>query len=113
MEAQVNMLHLFVQQKLQPKLQASLKTYNTQNYQKIELYGSLTTKDLKKSHSSRWVGVPEMLRGVERWQNRWSHIHMWWIKIRRDTLEAKDPSPRSDHTAPDQTTQPRVPAPGR
>ena len=28
----------------------------TQNCQKIELYGSPTTKDLKKPYSSRWVG---------------------------------------------------------
>ena len=39
------------------------QTNNTQNHQKSKLYGSLTTKDLKKPHSSRWVG------GVESW--RW------------------------------------------
>ena len=33
----------------------NLKTENTQNCQKIELYGNPTTKELKK-HSSRWVG---------------------------------------------------------
>ena len=41
--------------------------------------------------------------GAERWQwqwNRWSHIHMWWIKIGRDTLGVSDPSPRPDGTAP-------------
>ena len=32
-------------------------------------------------------------------QNRWSHIHMWWIKIRKDTLGASDPSPRPYCTA--------------
>ena len=37
----------------------NLKTKNTQNYQKIELYGSLTTKELKKRHSSRPVGGAE------------------------------------------------------
>ena len=37
----------------------NLKTKNNQNCQKIELYGSLTTKELKK-HSSRLVGGTEM-----------------------------------------------------
>ena len=37
-----------------------LKTKNNQNCQKIELYGSLTTKELKKKHSSRPVEVVEM-----------------------------------------------------
>ena len=35
------------------KLQLYLKTNTTQNHQKIELYGSPTTKDLKKPQSSR------------------------------------------------------------
>ena len=33
---------------------ANLKTKNNQNYQKIELYGSPTTKELKKKHSFSW-----------------------------------------------------------
>ena len=37
----------------------NLKTKNNQNRQKIELYGSLTTKELKKKHSSRAVGGVE------------------------------------------------------
>ena len=37
----------------------NLKTKNSQNYQKIELYGSLTTKELKKKNSSRLVGGTE------------------------------------------------------
>ena len=37
----------------------SLKTKNNQNSQKIELYGSPTTKELKKKHSSRPVGGEE------------------------------------------------------
>ena len=35
----------------------NLKTKNNQNCQKIKLYGSPTTKQLKKKHSSRPVGV--------------------------------------------------------
>ena len=43
--------------------------------------------------------------GVERQKNRQSHIHVWWIKIRRDTLGVRDPSPRPDHTAPGSSTR--------
>ena len=60
MEVQANMPGLL--QKPQKELQIDLKTNNTQNYQKIELYGSPTTKDLKKPHSSRWVGGVELQR---------------------------------------------------
>ena len=38
----------------------TLKTKNNQNCQKIELYGSPTTKELKKKHSFRLVGGVEM-----------------------------------------------------
>ena len=58
------MLCLLVQP--QRELQLNLKTNNTQNCQKIELYGSLTTKDLKQPHSSRHVGGTEMQRRVEK-----------------------------------------------
>ena len=37
----------------------SLKIKNNQNGQKIKLYGTLTTKELKKKHSSRLVGEAE------------------------------------------------------
>ena len=37
----------------------NLKTKNNQNCQKIELYGSPTTKELKQKHSSRMVGGEE------------------------------------------------------
>ena len=71
------------------------------------MYGSPTTRDLKKPYSSRWVGEAEMGAGAERtwcessssqWEER-SHIHMWWIKIRKDTWGVSDPSPRPDHEA--------------
>ena len=48
------MAHLFVQP--QQKLQLNYKTTITQTCQKIKLCESPTTKELKKSHSSRWVG---------------------------------------------------------
>ena len=52
------MFHILTQP--QRELQLNLKTNNTQNCQKIELYGSLTTKDLKKPYSPRQVGGAEM-----------------------------------------------------
>ena len=45
----------------QKELQLNLKTNNTQNCQKIELYGSVTTKDLKKPQSCR----PVSFKGVK------------------------------------------------
>ena len=44
----------------------NLKGKNNQNCQKIKLYGSLTTKELKKKHSSRQVGGVETGSQVER-----------------------------------------------
>ena len=38
------------------------KTNDTQDCHKFELHGSPTTKDLKKPHSSRWVGRAESWR---------------------------------------------------
>ena len=38
----------------------NLKTKNNQTFQKIELYGSPTTTELKKKHSFRLVGGAEM-----------------------------------------------------
>ena len=80
----------------QQKLQLDYKTNITQNHQNIKLYGSLTTKELKKPHSSRWVG------GAKRW-NVQSHTHIWYVKIERDR----------DIPVPHQSTQPGIPAPGR
>ena len=39
----------------------NLKTKNNQTCQKIELYGSLTTKELKKKHLFRLVGEAERM----------------------------------------------------
>ena len=56
----------------------NLKTKNNHNCQKIELYGNLTTKELKKKHSSRPVGGSEMgSRGREdSWQG-----HGWRTRV--------------------------------
>ena len=44
----------------------NFKTKNNQNCQKIELYGSPTTKELKERHSSRLVGGVETVSWEER-----------------------------------------------
>ena len=60
----------------------NLKTKNNENLQEIELYGSLTTKVLKKKHSYRPVvgaetgGRTERTHGIGRLTGR-SHIHVW------------------------------------
>ena len=41
------------------RITTHLKTKYNQNCQKIKLYGSLTTEDLKRKYSSRWVGEVE------------------------------------------------------
>ena len=56
--------------------------------------------------TGRRGGVTEMQCGTERhWQwNGQSHILMWWMKIWRDTLGMRDPSPRPDYKAQDYST---------
>ena len=44
----------------------NLKTKNNQNCQKVELYGSPTTKEIKKMHASRPVGGARRAAGSER-----------------------------------------------
>ena len=48
------------------RITTNLKTKNNQNCQKIKLYESLTTKELKKKHSSRPGGGAEMGSWAER-----------------------------------------------
>ena len=67
METQVNMAQLLPQP--QQKLQLDYKTNITQNHQKIDLCGSLTTKKLKKPPSSRCLGGVEMWRFTDRQDN--------------------------------------------
>ena len=89
MQVYVNLLCLFAQPK---EGQHQIKKHNnSQNCQKIELYGSLTTRKLKKKHSPRLVGEVEMdsWAGEDSqqgsgwwtmcssgWQSRQSHIYM-------------------------------------
>ena len=50
------------------RITTNLKTKITQNCQKIKLYGSPTTKDLKEPYSYRQVGGVEMGTGAEKMQ---------------------------------------------
>ena len=59
----------------------NLKTKNNQNCQKVKLPGNVTTKELKKKHSSRPIGGAEMgsqgrgyMQQGEGWRIRRSHI---------------------------------------
>ena len=38
------------------RITTNFKTKNNQNCQNVQLYGSLTTTDLKTKYSSQWVG---------------------------------------------------------
>ena len=72
------MLCLLIQ--LQINLQLDLKTNITHNHQKIKPYGSLTTKDLKKPHSSRWVrGVEMQIRSGEAGGTVWHWVAAEWV----------------------------------
>ena len=93
------MAHLLTQP--QQKLQLNYKTPITQNSQKIELYGSLTTKELKKSHLSRQVGGVEMQRCRDA---------EWVIPHPHVVGENQEGYLRSEGS---QTTKLRVPLPGR
>ena len=98
----------------QPKEgQQQIKKTKIKNCQKIELYGSLTTKELKKKHSSRLVGGVETGSQVERTHSKAAagRPAKWWIvdwavphscadKLGGTTGEVR------------QTAQPRVPARG-
>ena len=59
MEAQVHTLCLLAQPKEGQQQYKKIKKKNNQNCQKIELYGSSTTKELNKRHSFRLVGEAE------------------------------------------------------
>ena len=46
----------------------------------------------------------EICGDAEMW-NRWSHTHIWWIKIGRYTLGPRDPSLITDHPAQGSSTR--------
>ena len=89
----------------------NLKTNNSDNCQKIELYGSLTTKELKKKHSFRLVGGAETgsQGGKDVWQGgSWqtgrSHISM---KINPE----KQLGSKTDHAAQGSSMQKKASKP--
>ena len=53
---------------------ANIKTKNNHNYQKIKLYGSPKTKELKKKHPCRQVGGAQI--GTE-WRELMAR---WWLE---------------------------------
>ena len=78
----------------QQKLQLDYKTNTLQNCQNIELYGSLTNKELEKPHSSNQVGEVEMQRqqrgaegcrrverqrGMKSWSDAERHAEVEWV----------------------------------
>ena len=76
----------------------NLKTKTNQNCQKIKLYGSLTTKELKKKHSSRPVGGAEM--GNQCGEDSQHGCH-WWSEqshIRVQINREEQPGSNTDHT---------------
>ena len=58
----------------------NLKTKNNKNCQKIELYGSLTTREVKKKHSSRLVGGAETGSRVERTHSKAVAEGPGWVR---------------------------------
>ena len=70
-----------------------------------QLNGSPTTKDIKKK-------PVEMGKRDGDCQTGWSHIHVWWVKIRRDISAVEVASEEEGVPASDQVLQPRVPVPG-
>ena len=104
MEAQVNTICLLTQP--QKTSQLDLKTSNTQNRQKIELFGSPTTKDLKKPQSSRQVGpvrdgdgTGERRRWVKRCRDSAAEQAAPHSRVVDKNQEGYLGSPRPDHTA--------------
>ena len=85
---------------------------NNQKWQKIKLYGSLTTKELKTKHSSRWVGRVET--GNQGGEDLWQ-ISSWRNGQVRQRLAvphlcADNQEEQLGSETDQQTTQPRVPA---
>ena len=61
----------------------NLKAKNNQNYQKIELYRSTTTKKVKKKHSFRQVRGAEMGSRAERTLSKAAAGGLGWARKQR------------------------------
>ena len=70
----------------------NLTTENNQNFQKTKLYGSPTTKELKKKHSSRPIGGAETGSWAERTLSKavagLPGRERWWLADWRSFLHA-------------------------
>ena len=97
MKAKIDMLCLPAQPK---KETTNLKTKNNQNCQKIELHGSLTTKELKKK---QFIQTGRRGREIKRQGSGWwtGRSHIVCGQTRKSNWGAR------------QTKQPRVPAWGK
>ena len=80
------------------KTTTNLKTKNNQNYQDVELYGSPTTKELKKKHSFRLVGGADTGSWAERTTARRWMVDQVVPHLRADNWE-EQPGSETDHTA--------------
>ena len=71
------------------RITTNLKTVNNQNYQKIKLHGTLTTKELKKKHSSRLVGGVEMGSWAERTCGKVADLSRKVALAKQETKDSK------------------------
>ena len=91
----------------------NLKTKNNQNWQKIKLYGSPTTKEMKKKHSSRRVGGVETGSRAERTPGMAAAgRHDEAVDCRPGGLTFECRQTGRNNWGVRQTKQPRVPAQG-
>ena len=104
------------------RIRTNLKTKNNQNFQKIEQYGSPTTKEFKKKHSSRPAGGAEKGSWAETTLSKVAagrpsevaHCGAGWAK-----LQLADPTAPHSHidkpggmVGEQSITQPRAPGQG-
>ena len=80
------------------RITTNLKTKINQNCQKIKLYGSLTTKELKKKHSSRWVGGAETGSWGREDAQQGGSWQIWQSHIRVQIIQEEQLGSHIDHT---------------
>ena len=90
----------------------NLKTKNSQNCQKIQLYGSPTTKELKKKHSSILVGAAETAARTERACGKAEARRPGWAwrQLEDHVVSHSNADKPGGTTGERDTAQPRVPS---
>ena len=90
----------------------NLKTKNSQNCQKIQLYGSPTTKELKKKHSSILVGAAETAARTERACGKAEARRPGWARrqLEDHVVSHSNADKPGGTTGERDTAQPRVPS---